>query len=460
MEDTGRVNKRRSEWGRNWTEGNNFHNLLRICWPILISNTFMILGPTIDMIWVGKLGSAAIAGVGVAGVAVQLVMVALMGLVMGMRAMVARFVGAGDEELASHVVSHAFLLSVSISVVVAVVGILFAKDILTLLGLEASVVAQGAVYMRILFAGQVITSFQSMAEGVMQASGDTMTPMKISIMYRIFHIALCPFLIFGWGIFPRLGVSGAAATSVLSQTLGGSLGMWVLFSGRSRLQLSLKNFHLDLNIIWRMIRIGLPALVSGLQRNLSQFFLMWFIAPFGTLAVAAHSINQRVEMILVMPGMAFGIASGVLVGQNLGALKPERAERSAWQAVSLVEGIMVIISLAIFLWADNIVHLFSAEPALIQLGSTFLRISVVGFVVLGIMFVMMHSLNGSGDTLPPMIISVAVFWMIVIPLAYFLSRFTVLGVYGIRWAMVAEMIVAATSLTLYFRTGRWKRKKV
>ncbi len=427
---------------------------------MLISNTLMMLGPTIDMVWVGKLGSASIAGVGVAGVAVQLVMVAMMGLIMGMRAMVARFVGAGDLRAANHMANQGFVLSATVSLVIAAVGIFFTEAILGLFELEAAVVAQGSAYMRISLVGQAIMSFRMMSDGVMQASGDTMTPMKQAVIYRLFHVALCPFLVFGWWIFPRLGVSGAAITSVVSQTLGTSLGLWVLFTGRSRLRLSLKNFRLDLNIIWRMVRIGLPALVSGIQRTFSQFFLMWFMAPFGTLAVAAHSINQRIEMILIMPAMAFGMASGVLVGQNLGAIHPERAEKSAWLAVSLVGGIMVFISVVILLWAEGLVRIFSTEPALVELAATFIRISVAGFILLGFMFVFMQSLSGAGDTVPPMIVSVVTFWAVVLPLAYFLPKITELGMYGIRWAIVSEVVVGAIVFTIYFRTGRWKRKKI
>ncbi len=445
---------------RDWTKGSVLGNLLSLSWPMFISNTLMMLGPTIDMIWVGKLGSASIAGVGVAGVAVQLVMVAVQGLLMGMRAMVARFVGAGDLQAANHVVRQAFVLSASLSLVIAAVGIFFAEGILGLFGLEADVVAQGAAYVQIQFIGQAAMAFRIMSDGVMQASGDTMTPMKQSVIYRLFHVALCPFLVFGWWIFPRMGVSGAAMTSVVSQTLGTSLGLWVLFTGRSRLRLSLKNFRLDLNIIWRMVRIGLPALVSGIQRTFSQFFLMWFMAPFGTLAVAAHSINQRIEMILIMPAMAFGMASGVLVGQNLGAIHPERAEKSAWLAVSLVGGIMVFISVVILLWAEGLVRIFSTEPALVELAATFIRISVAGFILLGFMFVFMQSLSGAGDTVPPMIVSVVTFWAVVLPLAYFLPKITELGMYGIRWAIVSEVVVGAIVFTIYFRTGRWKRKKI
>ena len=446
--------------GRDWTKGNIFHNLLLLSWPMVVSNLLMMLGPIIDMIWVGKLGAASIAGVGVAGIAVQMVMAAMMGLSMGMRAIVARFVGAGDLSGANHVARQALVLSAAYAGVMAVIGLYYAEGILSLFGLEADVIAEGAAYMRVMFVGSAAMAFRMMAEGIMQASGDAMTPMRISVIYRLFHVALDPFLIFGWWLFPRMGVSGAAMTNVVSQTLGLSLGLWVLFSGRSRLRLTMANFRLDFNVIWRIVRIGFPALVSGVQRTFSQFFLMLFMAPFGTLAVAAHSINQRVEMVLFMPGMAFGMASGVLVGQNLGAGRPERAERSAWLAAGMVEGLLIVVVLAILVWAEGIVRLFNPEPALVEIGAIFLRIALVGYTVLGLMMVMMQALSGAGDTVPTMVISLVVVWLVTLPLAYFLPRVTELGVFGVRWAMVAGMVVSALTYTMYFRLGRWKRKKV
>jgi len=427
---------------------------------MVISNSLNMLGPTIDMVWVGKLGAASIAGVGVAGIAVMLIMSAIMGLMMGMRAMIARFVGAGDVEGANHVAQQGFAISATFAILMAVVGIFFAEPIMRLFGLEPDVVSEGVAYMRIIFVGAAAMSFRMMTEGVMQASGDAQTPMRITIFFRIFHVALCPFLVFGWWIFPRLGVSGAATTNVVSQSVGLIISLWVLFTGRSRLRLSLKNFHLDPKIIWRIVRIGFPALVSGIQRTFSQFFVMLFMAPFGTIAVAAHTINQRIEMMLFMPGMAFGMASGVLVGQNLGANQPERAERSAWLAGGLVEALLVTCSLAILLWAENIVRIFNAEPGLVATASTFLRIAVAGYVVLGLMTVFMQALQGAGDTVPTMIISMVTVWLVTLPLAYFLPRITDLGMNGVRWGMAAGMIFAALTYTVYFRLGRWKRKKV
>jgi len=412
------------------------------------------------MIWVGKLGSVSVAGVGVAGIAIELVMGGMMGLTMGMRALIARFVGAGNIEGANHVAKQALVLTVSYAILLALIGIFFAESILNLFGLAPEVVAAGVAYMRIQLIGAMAMAGRMMAEGVMQASGDTMTPMRIAIVYRLFHVALCPFLVFGWWLFPRLGVQGAAATNIISQTLGLSLGLWVLLSGRTRVRLTLRNFRFDPGIIWRIVRIGLPSMVGGIQRTLSNFFLMWFMATFGTIAVAAHSINQRIEMILFMPGMAFGMASGVLAGQNLGARQPDRAEKSIWIAVGLMQGLMVVLSVVMLVWAEGIVSIFNSEPDTVATGSTFLRIAVAGYFLMGFMSVLMQSLSGAGDTLPMMIISVSTAWVVTLPLAYFLPRIADLGPFGVRWAMVAGIVVAATAFTIYFRLGRWKTRRV
>ena len=460
MEETGGLPERRAEFGRDWTKGSIIRNLLSLAWPIIVHEGVWVVGMTVDMIWVGKLGAAAIAGVGIAGMAVTLLNSARMGLNTGTRAVIARFVGAGDAEGANHVAQQAFVISTVFSVTMAVVGIFLAESILRAFGVEPEVVREGVAYMRIMFVGAVAMSFRMMAEGIMQASGDTITPMRIAIGFRLLHVALCPFLIFGWWIFPRLEVSGAALTNVVSQSLGAALGLWVLFSGRTRLRMTLSNFRIDLNIIWRIVKIGIPAAVSGVQRTLGNLALTWLIAPFGTLAVAAHSLTQRVEMFLFVPGMAMGMAAGVLVGQNLGARQPERAEKSGWLGVGLVQAFMVICSVAILLWAESIVRIFSPEPDLIAVASTFLRIATAAYVVMGILAVLMHCLYGAGDTLPPMLVSLVIVWVVQLPLAFLLPQATNLGVLGVRWAMVASMVSGAVAYMTYFRLGRWKRKMV
>ncbi|MEE8204782.1 MAG: MATE family efflux transporter, partial [Dehalococcoidales bacterium] len=324
---------RRSAYERDWTKGNIFRNLLSLSWPIVVGNSLNLLGPVIDMVWVAKLGAAAIAGVGVASMAVILVTSARMGLAQGTRALVARFIGAGDSAGANHIGQQAFVISGTYTIVVASIGIFFAEPIMGIFGLEADVVAEGTAYMRIMFISTVAMSFRMMAEAIMQASGDTVTPMRITVGFRIFHAVLSPLLIFGLWIFPRMGVSGAAAANAISQGLGGMVALWILFSGRSRIRLSMKNFSLDFGALWRILKIGIPASIMAMERTFGDLVLMWFMAPFGTIAVAGHTLVQRMQAILRMPCMGLGIGSGVLAGQNLGAHQPERAEKGGWLAV-------------------------------------------------------------------------------------------------------------------------------
>jgi putative MATE family efflux protein len=311
-----------------------------------------------------------------------------------------------------------------------------------------------------MFIGSIAMSFRMMAEGIMQASGDSLTPMRIAVFFRLVHVALCPFLVFGWWIFPRLGVSGAAATNVISQSLGTAIALWFLFSGRTRLRLTMKNFRLDLSMIWRIVKIGIPASIMTMERSLGNMVLMWFLAPFGTLAVAAHSLCQRIEMFMMMPCQGVGIGAGVLAGQNLGAGQPDRAEKSGWLGAGVAESLMIPCSVAILLWAESIIGIFSPEPDLVDITSSFLRIAVVGYLVLGLYAVLSQAISGAGDTVPPMLVTLLNFWVVQIPLAYFLPKVTGLGVYGVRWAIVAGVATAAAAYVTYFRLGRWKRKRV
>lgn len=446
--------------GRDWTKGSIIGNLLSLAWPMVTGGSLDMLGPTIDMIWVGKLGAASIAGVGVSGMVVMLVQSMIMGLYMGLRAMVARFVGAKDYQGANHIAQQSLIITIVYSLTMALIGIFFAERILIFMGVEPDVVAQGVPYMRIQFVGMVTMSFRRMTESTMQASGDSVKPMVIAIFYRLFHIGLCPLLVFGLWIFPRLGVSGAALTNVLSQGVGASLGIWLLFSGRTRLKLTLRNFRFDPAIIWRLVKLALPASITAMERTLGNLVLIWFITPFGTLAVAGHTINQRVEMFVHVPAMSLGQAAGVLAGQNLGARQPSRAETTGWIGAGFLSVIMLVVSLGIFFGAESVVRIFNSDPELIKLAGTFLRIASAGFIMMGIMAALQQCINGAGDTLIPMIIMLLNMWIVQVPLAYFLPRITELGVYGVRWAIVAGAATAAVIYALYFRMGRWKNKKV
>jgi len=237
------------------------------------------------------------------------------------------------------------------------------------------------------------------------------------------------------------------------------IALWILFRGsRSKLQLSFKGFRLDSESIWHMVKIGLPAMIMGLQGNLGQTVLMKVIAPFGTLAVAGHTLNQRVEMFVLMPGVGLGTGAGVLVGQNLGAKQPQRAERTGWIATAILEGFMVVCAAAVLVGAPNLMRIFTVEPELIRIGSAFLRIAATSYLMNGFIVCLQNSITGSGDTMPPMVISILTTWIVLLPAAFILPRITDLGVYGIRWAIVLSLTFGAAAYIVYFLLGRWKNK--
>jgi putative MATE family efflux protein len=460
MDETGTPAEQSPGIIRDWTQGSILRNLVSLSWPMIVANSLNVLGPTVDMIWVGRLGAADIAAVGIAGMVVMLANALLMGLFTGLRSMIARYVGARDPEGAIHVARQALIISTIVSILMAIIGIFVAEPMLKILGLDSELVILGAPYLRIQFIGMVAMSFRMMSDGTMQASGDTVTPMKLAVIFRALHLGLCPLLVFGVWIFPQMGINGAAITNVFSQSLGTVLGMSILVSGKSRLRLTFQGFRVDPHAIWSIIRIGVPASVMSLQMQIGQLALMRVVVPFGTAAVAAHTLGQRIDMVVFMPLMGLGISAGVLVGQNLGALQPLRAEKNGWVAVGLAQGLMVVWALILFFWAEGVVRIFSSDPSLEAIAGNYLRIAAVAYLVTSFYMILQQCIAGAGDTLPPMLISIVSIWILQIPLAYFLTRLDGLGVYGVRWAMVTGSVCGAIAYFVYFRCGRWKRKRV
>jgi putative MATE family efflux protein len=460
MADTDTLVEKESIFYKDWTQGPIVRNILLLSWPMALMETLFVVSQVADMIWVGRLGSSAIAAMGVAFTVVMLVMSLDFGLIVGARAMVARYIGAGDIKTANHIAAQALLLGITWGLLMTVLGIFLAKPIMAMFGLESSVIADSVAYMRITFAGWLTMDTMVFILYIVQSSGDAIRPMMIEATTRVIHVVLCPLLVLGIWIFPRMGVGGAALASVIGQIIGACLALGLLFGGGTRLHVTRKDFHLDLDIIARILKIGFPALVTNFQRSFSSVVITWLIAPFGTLAMAAYSLFSRVEMFIMLPGFGLGMGAGVLVGQNLGAGHPERAGKSAWLASGILQAVMVVFSAVIWLWAGGILSIFTNDPDLIILGSTFLRIGTAGFMVLAFSSVLQGCLSGAGDTIANLITGLIVNWAIQIPLALLLSRVNGLGVLGIRWALVIGIAAQTVIYIAYFRLGKWKKKKV
>jgi len=452
--------RRGAAYLRDWTKGSILGNLLSLAWPVMVGSSLNNLGPIIDMVWVGRLGASAVAGVGMAGILVMLLDALKLGLDMGTRAVIARMVGAGDNEKANQAALQGYVITVAFAAVVGTAGAVFAGHILRLIGLSPDAVTQGTPYLRIQFIGILTLGLVRQNEGTMVSSGDTIHPMIVSVGYRLFHIALCPFLVFGWWIFPRLEASGAAYTGIISSSLGAIAGLWFLISGRTRLKLKFRDFRPDFRMIWNIVRIGLPASVAGIERHLGALFMAGFVVPFGTIAVAAHTLTQQIDAFINIAGSALGQSAGILAGQNLGAQKPERATRAGWLGTFLYTGVMACASGLLWFFGRSVIGLFNPDPELVAIGATFVRIQIITYLCLGCAQVLQQCLNGTGDTIPVMIVVLFSMFAVQVPLAWFLSQHTSVGVYGTRWAIAAGTLVMAVAYVTYFRLGRWKRKRV
>jgi putative MATE family efflux protein len=257
-----------------------------------------------------------------------------------------------------------------------------------------------------------------------------------------------------------MGVRGAALAGVISQGIFAAIALWIVFSGHTRLRLTMRHFSFDWSMIWRIVKIGIPASLGGIHMNVGSIVFMWFIAPFGTDAIAGHMLVSRVDMLILMPAMGLGAAAGILAAQNLGASQPRRAEKTAWIAIGLFTGVMFVFTIVILIWANSIVTVFNAEPDLVDMAGKFLKIETVSYMFNGLMMVMMSIMNSVGDTLIAFIIDLVTMWGIRVPLAVVLPKVAGLGVYGIRWALVADTVSSAIIFIIYFKSGRWKHKKV
>ena len=445
---------------RDWTQGPILRNLLLLSWPMMVTEAVYMVSQLFDMVWVGRSGSAAIAGLGIGAMLTFMVSAVDIAIISGMRAMVSRFMGAGDYENARKVAGQAYILAVSWGILVGVVGFWLAKPLIGMFGVSPEVVAQGSSYLRVMLAGWVTMELHIMGLYIMPAGGDSVSAMKLQIIARTTHITLCPFLVLGIGFFPQLGITGAAISNVFSQTLGGLVGLWFIFGGHTRLKLSWKDIRFVPSLTRRLLKIGIPSTISMAQMTASNFVMTWIIAPFGTVALAAHSIVANVNSFVATPNMGMSGAVSVLSGQNLGAKLPQRATRSAWLAAAVLQGFLMLCLVAVLIWANGIVGLFSHDPELRNIAANFLRIGAASYLVIGLTSALSACINGAGDTIPMMAVNIGMIWLIQLPLAYLLSNFTGLQVYGTRLGLIAGPVAAAIATFLYFKFGKWKTKRV
>jgi putative MATE family efflux protein len=449
-----------SKFKQDLTEGSIGKNLLKLSIPMTLGMFLQMVFYVVDMIFVGFLGSAAIAAVSMSGLIMILLITLGTGLSSATSALVARAIGAKNPVQGSHITVQSFAIVTIMSVVVGILGYIYARQVYQLIGATADIIEVGLGYLKISFAGTFPFLFVFIGNAALRGAGDAVLSAKILGLSIFLNIALDPLLIFGWGPFPRLGVDGAAYATVISLGIGSIMTLYLLVKGSTSLHITLQKIRLDTGVMWQLIKIAVPGSSETFLRSLARLALMKIVTPFGTAAAAAFGIGaSRLDMVITLPTLGLSLAAATLVGQNLGAQKPDRAEESAWTAVRWGVTIMLVIAVLFFVFAPGLIRVFDNNPEVVSLGTSYLRMTTLSYVFLGTALILGRSFTGAGDTVPPLITASVALWGVQIPLAYFLANHTQLKLNGVWLSIVISHTLNAIFLVIWFKAGRWKSKR-
>lgn len=441
-------------------EGPAASAIARLAAPMLVGAVLQNIQSLIDLFWVGRLGPSAVAAVAMSGTILMVLFPMLMGLSTGTVALVARAIGARKPDEASEAAGQSIMLAFVLGGLSGVFGWYYADKLFLLLGAGPEVLADGRGYLQISLLGSFTVFVLFIGNAALQGAGDTVSPMVVMAISNVLNIVLDPLFIFGLGPFPAMGVHGAAIATVLAQAAAALVSVFILFTGRSRLHVRLRHGIPQFGLSWRILRIGLPGSGQMVSRSLMSAVMMRIVAASGTAAVAAYGIGMRFHMILLMPAFALGGAAATMVGQNLGAGKPARARHAAWVATALDTAVMIVAAAIIIPLAPALIGVFNNHADVVEIGVRYLRVVSPFYLFAALGIVLGRGLNGAGDSVGPMVITVVTLWGLQVPLAVYFSRLWQPATEGIWWAMVVAFVVQGLLTALWFETGRWMKKKI
>ncbi|MEX2116980.1 MAG: MATE family efflux transporter [Bacteroidota bacterium] len=423
---------------------------------LIMESTFAV----VDIYFVGTLGASAVATVGLTETYLFLLYSVAMGLAMAVTAVVARRIGEKDYDHAGISAVQAILIAMFVSVPFAFAGIFFARDLLAIMGADAWTLEHGYPYMQWMLGGNVVVMLLFIINAIFRGAGDAAIAMRVLWLANGLNLILDPALIYGWGPFPEMGIEGAAIATNLGRGVGVAAQLWVLFRGGKHLRSVRAHLRVDWNVIGRILRTSLGGIGQMIVAMTSWIFVMRIIAEFGSAAVAGATIALRIMMFTMMPAWGMSNAVATLVGQNLGAGKPDRAERSVWVTGFWNMLFLVCVAVVYFNFSESLVGLFSDDAEVITIGGKWLVIVSYSYFVYGWWMVAVQAFNGAGDTSTPTKINLVFFWLIEIPLSYFMAKTLEMGYTGVFWAIfIAETSVGLFTLWLFTRGG-WKNVQV
>ncbi|MCU0237892.1 MAG: MATE family efflux transporter [Pyrinomonadaceae bacterium] len=441
---------------RDFTQGSIKIAIFILSVPMIIEMFAESLFAIVDMFYVGKLGANAVAIVGMTEIMMYLVYSIAIGISISATASVSRRIGEKDEEGAAKAATHAIYLGLIASFLMGIIGIIFAADFLRLLGANADLVNEGTNFVRISLGSSFVVIFLFLLNAIFRGAGDAAIAMRVLWIANLSNIILNPIFIF----WLDLGVTGAAIGTVLGRGIGVLLASYALFFGKRRFAICREHWKIDFSRLWRLTKIASPAALQFTIQSSSFMVLMPILASFGSNAAAGYTIGWRIVIFAILPSMGLANAAATLIGQNLGANNPDRAEKSVWTAVFYNVIVQTSIGILLVIFAEPLVKLFTNDPNVLPIAINCLKIVSYGFFFYAIGMVLEGSFNGAGDTWTPTFINLFVFWIFEIPLAYLLAYKFGLGEQGVFWAIFAAFSMLTIISSIFFKRGKWKLKEV
>jgi len=445
---------------QDFTAGSLNRAILLLAIPMVLEMVLESLFAVVDVLWVGRVGANAVATVGLTEAMLTLVFAIAMGLSLSTTAMVARRIGEKNPEAAAIAGVQAIFIGLTISVAIGLPCLFVAPRLLRLMGATPEIVAVGGSYARIALGGCGVVVLLFLNNAIFRGAGDAAIAMRLLWVSNIINLILDPCLIFGLGPFPRLGVTGAALATFTGRGIGVLYQFYRLMQGTERIRVLRKQVAVNLEVLVRLIRLSLTGIFQFVIAQTSWIGLVRIVSLFGAAAVAGYTIAIRIVIFVILPSWGLSNAAATLVGQNLGAKQPDRAETSVWRTGFYNMLFLGSVGVIFTLFARPIVSLFTNDPAVIPLAASCLRIVSYGNIGYAYGMVMLQAFNGAGDTVTPTILNLFSFWLFEIPLAYWLAIHRGWHSNGVYYAIVIAECGLAVASILIFRRGRWKRLTV
>jgi putative MATE family efflux protein len=445
---------------QDFTEGNIGRAIVLLSVPMILEMMMESLFGIVNVFYVARLGADSIATVGLTESMLTIVFGIAIGLSMATTATVARRTGERDQAGAAVAAVQAIMIGVLISLPLAVAGVAFAPALLKLMGAEAGVVRAGSGYASIILGGNVCIMLLFLINAIFRGVGDAAVSMRSLWIANLVNIILDPCFIFGLGPFPELGVTGSAIATTIGRSTGVVYQLWILLSGRSRVSVRRKHLRLDVPVMLKLLRVSVGGMFQFLVATASWLGLTRIIAAFGSQALAGYTLSLRILIFAMLPSWGMSNAAATLVGQNLGAGKPYRAERSVLLAGLSNVVFLTLVALTFIAFTERIIGIFTTDASVVAYAVSGLRIISYGFVFYGYGMVMVQAFNGAGDTFTPTLINLGCYWLFQIPLAYTLAITFNFGASGVFMAIpIAETLLTILAI-IFFRRGSWKAQKV